>query len=262
LIALTPEARRQISALRDHYAERDRLEAVRRLRKTVATSLASTHAVSRSPEIVRMPRYDAVLFDLLTALLDSWSLWNAVAGSEEDGRRWRAAYLRITYETGACRPYEELVKQAALVAGLDPALAGKLDAHYGDLKPWPDVVTVLSQLSAAGLPLGVVTNCSRRLGVIAARQTGIDFTRIVTAEDAGWYKPDPRPYRLALDQLGVTPDRCLFVAGSAYDLIGTAQVGLPTFWHDRIGMKRPENAPPPLAHKRTLAELPEVCGIA
>jgi len=35
------------------------------------------------------PRYAAVLFDLLSGLLDSWSLWNTVAGGEEDGRRWR-----------------------------------------------------------------------------------------------------------------------------------------------------------------------------
>lgn len=209
-----------------------------------------------------MPRYDAVLSDLLTALLDSWSLWNAVAGNEEDGRRWRAAYLRITYDTGAYRPYQDLVTEAAEAAGLDPGLADKLDAHYADLKPWPDVVPVLSRLSAAGLRLGVVTNCSRRLGLIAAAQTGIAFDRVVTAEDAGWYKPDPRPYRLALKELGVTPDRCLFVAGSAYDLVGTAKVGLPTFWHDRIGMKRPDNAPLPLAHERTLAELPNVCGVA
>jgi len=41
-------------------------------------------------------RYDAVLFDLLTALVDSWSLWNDVSGGEADGRRWRAAYLRRT----------------------------------------------------------------------------------------------------------------------------------------------------------------------
>jgi 2-haloacid dehalogenase len=34
-----------------------------------------------------MPRYDVVLFDLLTALLDSWTLWNAVAGDEDSGRR-------------------------------------------------------------------------------------------------------------------------------------------------------------------------------
>jgi hypothetical protein len=30
-----------------------------------------------------MPRYDAILFDLLIALIDSWSLWNRVAGSED-----------------------------------------------------------------------------------------------------------------------------------------------------------------------------------
>jgi hypothetical protein len=30
-------------------------------------------------------RYDAVVFDLLTALIDSWTLWNAVAGSQAAG---------------------------------------------------------------------------------------------------------------------------------------------------------------------------------
>lgn len=35
----------------------------------------------------------AVLFDLLTALLDSWTVWNAAAGSEARGRAWRAEYL-------------------------------------------------------------------------------------------------------------------------------------------------------------------------
>jgi len=57
----------------------------------------------------------------------------------------------------------------------------------------------LSRLAAAGIQLGIVTNSSRRLGMIAADQVGVKFARIVTAEDAGWYKPDPRPYQLALD---------------------------------------------------------------
>jgi len=34
-------------------------------------------------------RYDAVVFDLLTALIDSWTLWNFAAGSPEAGLRWR-----------------------------------------------------------------------------------------------------------------------------------------------------------------------------
>jgi FMN phosphatase YigB (HAD superfamily) len=110
----------------------------------------------------------------------------------------------------------------------------------------------LSALHEAGVPLGVVTNCSERLGRIAAARVGVPFAAIVTAERAGTYKPDPRPYRLGLEELGVAPARCLFVAGSAYDLLGTAQVGLPTFWHDRIGMAPPAGAPAPFAHESTL----------
>ena len=37
--------------------------------------------------------YDAVVFDLLTALLDSWTLWNDVAGSPDDERMKRLARL-------------------------------------------------------------------------------------------------------------------------------------------------------------------------
>ena len=81
------------------------------------------------------------------------------------------------------------------------------------------------------------------------------FDVVVTAERAGYYKPDPRPYEQALAELGMTASRCLFVAGSAYDLFGTSKVGLPTYWHDRIGMQPPENMPKPLAHHRSLLPL-------
>jgi 2-haloacid dehalogenase len=55
------------------------------------------------------PRVDAVLFDLLSGLLDSWSLWNDVAGSANAGRAWRDEYLALTYSAGDYQPYESLV---------------------------------------------------------------------------------------------------------------------------------------------------------
>ena len=91
-------------------------------------------------------KFDAVLFDLLTALLDSWALWNLVAASPKAGRKWRAAYLRRTYETGAYRPYETLVAEAAAEVGLSPTLAAQLAARYGELEPWPEVREVLGAL--------------------------------------------------------------------------------------------------------------------
>ena len=200
-------------------------------------------------------RYDAVLFDLLTALLDSWSLWNAVAGSEQAGVAGARRILRSPIGTGRYQPYEELVAAAAESVGLPRHLADELAARYGEIEPWPEAAEVLGALHAAGVPLGVVTNCSEALGRLAASRIPVPFSVIVTAERAGYYKPEPKPYRLALDELGVVAERCLFVAGSAYDLFGTARVGLPTWWHDRIGMTAPPEAPAPIAHHRTLAPL-------
>jgi 2-haloacid dehalogenase len=204
----------------------------------------------------RRPR--AVLFDLLTALLDSWTLWDSVAGNAADGRRWRAAYLKNTYGEGRYRPYEALVREAAVEIGLPPALGRELAERYGELAPWPEVPDVLAALHGA-VPLAVVTNCSEALGKIAAARVGIAFDIVVTAERAGFYKPHPQPYRLALEELGVAPGDCLFVAGSAYDLAGAAAVGLPVFWHDRIGMAMPPDAPPPLwRHATTLQPLTKI----
>ncbi|KTE00213.1 HAD family hydrolase [Sphingopyxis sp. H115] len=179
---------------------------------------------------------DAILFDLLTALLDSWSVWNQAAGSAADGLRWRRAYLRLTYGCGAYRPYEDLVREASATAGVDPAAADRLAARWDSLCPWPEVPTVLSGLNQRGIPLGVVTNCSIALGRRAAGQVGVRFSVIVTSEETGFYKPRPESYRAALDRLGTDATRTLFVAGSPADIPGAAGVGMPVFWHNRAGL--------------------------
>jgi FMN phosphatase YigB (HAD superfamily) len=78
---------------------------------------------------------------------------------------------------------------------------------------------------------------------------------VVTAEEAGYYKPDPRPYRFALERLGVEADEAAFVAGSGYDLIGTHAVGLRTYWHNRVGLARPDAAPSADFESRNLDQL-------
>ena len=199
-----------------------------------------------------MPR--AVLFDLLTALIDSWTLWDRVAGGREAGRRWRAAYLELTYGCGAYRPYEMLVRQAARASGLDAAHADALVEQWDRLEPWDDAADFLAALEGR-CRLGIVTNCSQELGERAARRLGVRFDAVVTAQRAGFYKPHPAPYRLALAALDAQPREALFVAGSGFDLVGAAAVGLRTLWHNRAGLARPPQASAPLAERRTLREL-------
>jgi 2-haloacid dehalogenase len=184
----------------------------------------------------------AVLFDLLTALLDSWTVWNAAAGSEAAGRSWRAEYLRLTYGCGAYQPYEQLVRDAARNTGMQPGAADRLDAAWSTLPVWSGARELLLSL-ASHCKLAVVTNCSVALGRQAADRLGIAWDVVVTSEEAGYYKPDPRPYQMALDRLGVQARDAAFVAGSGYDLFGTSKVGLRTYWHNRVGLQRPEGAP-------------------
>lgn len=178
-------------------------------------------------------KYDAVVFDLLTALIDSWTLWNDVAGSPDAGLAWRRRYLEITYGSGAYRPYERLVRDAARDVGLPRSLGDDLDKRWDELKPWPEAREVLNRLS---VPMAVATNCSIRLGRRAADRVSVPFEVVVTAESVGFYKPRPEPYRAVLAVLGTEPERTLFVAGPASDVPGAKGVGMPVYWHNRIGL--------------------------
>ena len=193
----------------------------------------------------------AVLFDLLTALLDSWTVWNAAAGSQAQGRAWRAEYLKRTYGCGAYVPYEQLVREAAEHVGLPASAPAALEAGWDKLPAWDGARELLRALRPH-CRLAVVTNCSERLGRRAADLLEIDWDVVVTSEQAGFYKPDPRPYQLALKQLGVQATDAAFVAGSGYDMFGTSAVGLRTYWHNRVGLALPVGAPVPDAEFATL----------
>jgi len=186
--------------------------------------------MSRLPAKTRS--FDAVIFDLLTAILNSWKLWNNVAGSVESGVRWRKRYLEITYQCGTYRPYEDLIYQAAQAAGVPSEKASELISRWTELEPWPEVASVVGSL-AKRVPVGIATNSSNVLAEKAIAAVGIRFAAVATAETAGAYKPRPEPYLSVLQKLGVSPARTLFVAGSAADVPGASNVGMHVFWHNR-----------------------------
>lgn len=182
--------------------------------------------------------YRAIGFDLLTALLDTWTLWAAVAGDRSLGMGWHGAAQRLL-RGRAYRPFEDIVREAAAQVGVSEAAAGTLLRRWGEFEPWPDVPDVLAALG--GRTRFIVTNCSRDLGNRAARRAG-RFDLVVTAEEAGAYKPDNRPYLMALERLGLAPAEVLFVAGSAHDVGGAGRVGLDVYWANRGKAPAPTDA--------------------
>jgi 2-haloacid dehalogenase len=179
--------------------------------------------------------YAAVGFDLLTALLDTWSLWSSVAGDRALGMRWHAASQELL-RGKRYRPFADIVRESGREVGVDTKRASELLRRWGEFEPWPDVPPVIERLE--GTKRFVVTNCSRKLGRLAAFRAG-RFDLVVTAEEAGAYKPDPLPYRMALERLGLDPAEVLFVAGSAHDVGGAARVGMDVYWANRGGAPAP-----------------------
>jgi 2-haloacid dehalogenase len=200
--------------------------------------------------------YEAIAFDLLTALIDSWSLYTRIAGSEETGRAWRLASLRRVTSQGDYRSYEEILLDAAQEAGVPAAKRDEIVASWGELLPWPEVPQVLAKLR--GHRLAIVTNCSQRLAEIAAGVTGGQFELVMSAERAGAYKIDPRAYQAALHALRLPAERVLFVAGSAHDVPGASRVGMRVYWSNRQRLAVPVGSPPPLADEPDLRRLPDV----
>lgn len=200
-------------------------------------------------------KFNAIAFDLLTALVDSWTLWAKVAGSDELGRLWRTTSLRIVTSTGVYQPYEEMVRRAAAELGLEPTRADELIARWGEIKPWPETPKILRRLRQRRL--AIVTNCSQRLAEIAAAATGCTFEVIMSAERAGYYKTDPRAYLAGARALGLEPADILFVGGSAHDVPGAAGAGMKVYWSNRQGLPVPAGAPIPLVNAPDLKALPQ-----
>jgi 2-haloalkanoic acid dehalogenase type II len=179
----------------------------------------------------------AIIFDLLTALLDSWSLWNASADNDaEKGFKWRARYLELTFGCGAYKPYEYLIRIAAKDVGLSEAAPAALIDNWDKIQPWPEVKGVLDQLRIKGYLLGVVSNCSLELGRRALSRCDVPFDAFKTAEEVGFYKPHPNTYGDILSALGLRPDEAIFVAGSNGDVVGAGAVGMQVVWHNKAGL--------------------------
>jgi 2-haloacid dehalogenase len=197
----------------------------------------------KAPIIMTTPssswRPKAIIFDLLTALLDSWALWDASIASTSSiyARSWRIRYLELTFGTGAYVPYEQLVHKAAQDVGLPDSAPRALLQNWGKLQPWPEAAQILEQLRFEGYKLGVVTNCSQSLGTIAAGIVG-DFDAVVTAEESGFYKPAREAYQAILTAMGVQAQDVLFVAGSAGDVEGAANAGMKVVWHNKARLPR------------------------
>jgi putative hydrolase of the HAD superfamily len=229
---------------------------------------------------VRRPR--AVLFDLDDTLFDHARATRVALGTlrevdpalgrwsiDELDRRhrvileaWHQEVLagRASIDEARMARFAELVSQAGGdgADGWAAALASRYRSMYETA--WYTVAgarPLLEALAGQGLRLAVVTNNVRREQQLKLARCGLTslVEALVTSEEVGVQKPDPRIFQTALDRVGVSPSDAIMVGDAwATDVEGARRAGVRPVWLNRLRDMSPDPSVSELRSFEPLAE--------
>ncbi len=115
----------------------------------------------------------------------------------------------------------------------------------GDWPAFPDSADALKRLQER-YQLVILSNIDRASFALSQPQLGVEFDLVLTAEEIGSYKPDPRNFQYLFDhlpQIESDRSRLLHVAQSLFhDHVPAQKLGLKTVFIDRQG--KPGGATP------------------
>lgn len=114
--------------------------------------------------------------------------------------------------------------------------AALLDA-YRVLPAYPDAAETLRVLRARGLRTAILSNGEPGMLDDAVRSAGLGtlLDAVLSVEDVGVFKPDPRVYRLASERFGLPAERMVFVSSNAWDAQAAGANGFRVAWCNRTG---------------------------
>jgi 2-haloacid dehalogenase len=146
----------------------------------------------------------------------------------------------------------------------DAGLRQRLMNLYLTLAVFPEVPDVLRRLKQAGMRTAILSNGSPAMLDAAVKGARLDdlLDAVLSVEEAGVYKPHPKVYQLAVERLGVPASAIVFQSSNAWDAHAASAFGMQVVWCNRYG-QRPERLPgAPDREVKSLAELPDLVGIA
>jgi 2-haloacid dehalogenase len=220
--------------------------------------------------------FDAMTFDCYGTLID-WetgilTALRPIVGPSGGDDALLEAFGRAesAVEAGPYRRYRDILEEVARMVAAergvvpDPAAVATFGGSVVAWPAFPDSADALARLHRR-FRLGVITNCDDDLFAASARRLETDFDWVVTAQQAGSYKPSERNFHLAFERLGLPRERILHVAQSLFhDHVPAKRLGLTTVWVDRrhgrsgSGATMPAAATPDL----TVPDMATLAGIA
>lgn len=143
---------------------------------------------------------------------------------------------------GPYRRYQDLVRSTLECTML--LHGARYEAEFGDrlveeakaLPVFPEVPPALRRLKEKGVQLAIISNSDRDFIPHHVETIGVEFDYVVTAEDAGWYKPRPGAFEHLFSVIDRDPSLITHVAqGWEYDIMPAKQYGVRRIWVNRYG---------------------------
>jgi 2-haloacid dehalogenase len=217
--------------------------------------------------------YDALTFDCYGTLID-WergllAALRPIVGETPGDEELLERYARheAELEAGEYMRYRDVLATAVRRLGdelgiaVSDADAAAFGGSVADWPAFPDSAAALARL-AGRYRLAAITNCDDDLFAHSAAKLGSPFTWVITAQQAGAYKPSERGFQLAFETLDVPRERILHVAQSLFhDHVTAKRLGMRSVWIDRRHDRAGSGATPP-ADAQPDATFPDMASFA
>ncbi len=211
-----------------------------------------------------------LVFDVNETLSDLAGLRRHFAAAGLDPElvpTWFAGVLRDGFAlsiAGAVTPFADVARAALRTlppAPSEEAVEAVL-ASFLALDTHPDVVPGIGRLSQTGHRLVTLSNGAAAVAEALLDGAGVRgaFDLVLSVEDAGAWKPDPRAYAYAARRCGLEPGDLMLVAVHPWDIDGAARAGLRTAWLNRDGRRYPDVFAEPEVVATGVADLAERFG--
>lgn len=198
-----------------------------------------------------LPGITACVFDAYGTLFDVHSAVrrysNQIKESEAVSALWRAKQLEYTWLRSLMGRYVDFwqVTADALDFALetygisDTVIRQDLLQAYMTLSCYSEVPDVLDRLKRKGIRCAILSNGSPQMLSSAVKNSGLSefFDAVISVDMIGQYKPDPRVYRLAVDELKVEKSKIAFQSSNAWDAAGANAYGFNVVWVNRFKQK-------------------------
>ena len=139
-------------------------------------------------------------------------------------------------------------------------LLSQLNAAYRTLALFDDALPTLQQLRSQQptVKCAILSNGANDMlnAVVVHNKLDAMLDAVLSVDDVGIFKPDPRVYQLACDRLHLDRHEIGFVSSNGWDAAGAKTFGFTTFWINRASAPVEELGVTPDRMLNSLAELP------